>query len=144
MYKTKPAQGGFTLIELMIVVAIIGIIAGIAYPSYMESVRKSNRADAKAELSDVAQRLQRCFTAYSAFNHDSCAVYKAISGGNKITSREGMYRVSGDVKVTTFSLIATPAVGSVQAMDSKCAAFNLNQAGIRSSNSSGLDANNCW
>lgn len=49
---------GFTLIELMIVVAIVGILAGIAYPSYMAHVRKGNRAKAQAFLMDVAQRQQ--------------------------------------------------------------------------------------
>ena len=49
---------GFTLIELMIVVAIVGILAGIAYPSYMDHVRKGNRAQAQAFLMDVAQRQQ--------------------------------------------------------------------------------------
>lgn len=53
---------GFTLIELMVVVVIIGILAAIAYPSYMDSVRKSRRADAKAALSNAAQALERYYT----------------------------------------------------------------------------------
>lgn len=58
MGKTIARQLGFTLIELMIVVAIIAILAGIAYPSYMDQVRKGNRAKAQAFLMDVAQRQQ--------------------------------------------------------------------------------------
>ena len=58
MGKTIARQPGFTLIELMIVVAIIAILAGIAYPSYMDQVRKGNRAKAQAFLMDVAQRQQ--------------------------------------------------------------------------------------
>lgn len=53
---------GFTLIELMVVVAVVGILAAIAYPSYMDSVRKSRRADAKVALSNAAQALERYYT----------------------------------------------------------------------------------
>ena len=56
--KTIAQQRAFTLIELMIVVAIVAILAGIAYPSYMDQVRKGNRAKAQAFLMDVAQRQQ--------------------------------------------------------------------------------------
>lgn len=52
-------KNGFTLIELMIVVAIIGILAAIAYPSYQEYVKKTKRVEAQSELVDIASRLQR-------------------------------------------------------------------------------------
>jgi type IV pilus assembly protein PilE len=138
----KTAVSGFTLIELMIAVAIVAIIAGIAFPSYMESVRKSNRADAKSELSDVAQRLQRCFTAYSSYNNAACGVAAAVTDPNTITSREGFYEISGVIDAATYTLTATPIAGTTQDNDAKCTAFSLNQAGARTA--TGSLGNDCW
>lgn len=58
---------GFTLIELMIAVAVIGILAAIAYPSYVEQVRKSRRADAKAALLSAAQIMERRYTETNSY-----------------------------------------------------------------------------
>lgn len=58
-----PAQRGFTLIEVMVVVVILGILAGIAYPSYLEHVRKARRADAQTALLELAQFMERYYTA---------------------------------------------------------------------------------
>ncbi|GAB2526025.1 type IV pilin protein [Microbulbifer agarilyticus] len=135
-------QTGFTLIELMIVVAIIGIISAIAYPSYMESVRKSNRADAKATLNDVAHRLQRCFTTYSAYDNANCSVATTLDGGT-IASAEGMYSVSATtLTATTYTLTAAPVAGTSQAADTKCGSLTLTNAGIR--NASGPYGADCW
>jgi len=59
----RRASRGFTLIEMMVVVAIIGILAAIAYPSYQEHVRKARRADAQAALMELAQFMERHYTA---------------------------------------------------------------------------------
>ena len=63
MLNTK----GFTLIELMITVAIVGILAGIAYPSYQDSVRKSRRADAQGALLGFANAMERYFTVNNSY-----------------------------------------------------------------------------
>lgn len=143
MKKTKVMKG-FTLIELMIVVAIIGIIAAIAYPSYMESVRKSNRSDAKVQLTDVAQRLQRCYTTYNKYNHADCGVYKQLSEGDeKILSGAEYYGITltaiGD---TTYTLTATPEAGKAQESDAKCTTLTLTNSGVRSA--TGSDPDQCW
>ncbi|MBB5210918.1 type IV pilin protein [Microbulbifer hydrolyticus] len=136
------SQKGFTLIELMIVVAIIGIIAGIAYPSYMESVRKSNRADAKASLNDVAQRLQRCFTTYNAYNSANCAVAESLKNSATLDSGERLYTISATLAATTFTLKAEPVTGKSQAADTKCGSLTLTNTGVR--NASGALGVECW
>lgn len=59
----RSRSSGFTLIEVMIVVAIIGIIAAISYPSYQEHVRKTKRADAQTALMELSQFMERYYTA---------------------------------------------------------------------------------
>jgi type IV pilus assembly protein PilE len=130
----KPIKtAGFTLIEVMIVVAIVAILAAIAYPSYLDSVRKSNRADAKASLNNVAQQMQRCYTLNNTFN--KCAVL-----GNS-TSAEGYYSI--EVKTTNagagYTAVAT-ATKAPQKGDSTCVKFTLDNLGRRTSTNTGK----CW
>lgn len=70
---TLRRHQGFSLIELLIVLAIIGIIAGIAYPSYMNSVRKANRDDAKAGLVQLAAALERRYSTQVPRTYDGAA-----------------------------------------------------------------------
>lgn len=143
---------GFTLIEMMITVAIVGILAGIAYPAYIKQVQKSNRSDAKVALSDVAQRLQRCFTAHSNYNPADgvCAVVDEVKSSAGISSPEGMYVIkvavaATDLTASTYLLTATPVAGSRQASDSDCTKFTLNQAGVRIAyKSAAVNTSKCW
>jgi type IV pilus assembly protein PilE len=88
-------QIGFTLIELMIAVVILGILVSFAFMNYQRYVMKSNRAEAKTELLNVAARLQRCYTLYGRYNpDDGCDVYESLTGAAKITSEgRGFYEV---------------------------------------------------
>lgn len=147
----QKQQVGFTLIEVMIVVAIIGILAGIAYPSYLEQVRKSSRSDAIVLINEVAQRMQRCFTAQNTYEPVAgvCAVKDQVTGAAGITSQEGFYvaKLAGDdLKPTTYLLKVTPVAGKRQAQDKTCATFTLNQAGVRKAlDKEGADStDSCW
>ena len=118
-------------------VAIVGIIAAIGYPSYMEHVRKTNRTEARTELTDVSQRLQRCYTAYARFddpnNQNLCAVYEDLSDGTPYVTRGGQfYEITiGDVTATTYTLTAT-AVKAPQISDvDGCNVMTLNHQGVR-------------
>jgi type IV pilus assembly protein PilE len=110
----KRRQGGFTLIELMMVVAIIGILAAIGYPSYINSIIKSNRAAAQSHLMDMAQAQQKYFNDARTFGAKDDL---NITEPDRVTA-------SYDVVVTpvvgpppTFTITATPKAGSRQVGD---------------------------
>lgn len=104
----RQCQHGFTLIEVMIVVVLIGILAAIAYPSYQDSVRKTRRTDAKAVLSELAQFMERTYTENNSFkpggnNPTLPHLESPIDGGQKY------YDMSISASSTSsFTLQATP------------------------------------
>lgn len=99
---------GFTLIELMIVVAIVGILAAIAYPSYQGHLRKGHRADAQAYLMDLAQRQQQYITDNRAYAGDANSLSAPVPN-----SVAGFYTVQITTGATppTFAITAT-AIGT--------------------------------
>lgn len=126
---------GFTLIEAMIVVGIIAIVVALAYPSYIDQVRKARRADAESSLLAAAQLLERCFTRLNTY--DVAAGCPDPTGA----SQDGYYTIALDEDAsgaTTYKLIATPQ--GDQASD-PCGAYTLDHLG----NKEPLpDSNRCW
>lgn len=135
----NPRARGFSLIELMVVVVIVGVLASIAYPSYTEYVRAGGRADAAATLLQLSQTLERCFTQYSAYNNANCSV---VNGGT-VSSGDGLYTVGVVSNATTYTLTASPASGSTQAADAKCTTLTLNYLGVKGSTGTATAAE-CW
>lgn len=138
-------QIGFTLIELMITVAIIGILSAIAYPSYQEYVKRSNRAEAKAALLENAQFLERNYTESNVYNKDSA--------GNNITSlpipsvpRGGtaLYNVTATtLTASTYTLTAAPVAGQRMAGDA-CGSFTLTHLGAKNLSGNTYTVDQCW
>lgn len=130
----KRQMAGFTLIELMIVVAIIGIISAIAYPSYQEYVLRGNRSEAQAFLNDAAARQER----YYAQNNTYADTHAKLGYANNQSSSSKYTLGISNVTATTYTLTATPA-----RTDSKCGNLTLNQAGTKGESGSGTLAD-CW
>lgn len=126
--------------ELMVVIVIVGILAAIAYPSYRDQVRRSNRTEAKVALEQTAQALEKCFTRYMAYNNPNCGAAEQLDGGSFDTP-EGNYRITGDIGETEYDITATPLGG--QASDTRCGALTLDETGQRGINGSG-NAQECW
>ncbi|WP_354623359.1 type IV pilin protein [Psychromonas sp. MME2] len=132
-------KSGFTLIELLISIAIIAILAGVAYPSYMQHVLKSKRSEAQSALVDIANRQEMYY-----LDHHQYATNLATDLGlsaNPFITDNGYYRiVTSSAKATVdFTLTAT-AIGT-QAADSECATLTITQS-LAKSASTGGDA--CW
>ncbi len=131
---------GFTLIELMIVVAVIAVLAAIAYPSYTAQVRKSKRAAAKAELVEYAQRAERQHTLNNSYMNFKFVENNATSIASPRDGSKAMYQVTVSAPTAnTFTLTAVPQ--GDQAKD-PCGTITLNQAGVKTpANTTALD---CW
>ncbi|WP_323054917.1 type IV pilin protein [Dechloromonas sp. A34] len=129
---------GFTLIELMIVIAIVGLLAAIAYPSYQEYIARARRADAKTVLLENAQFLERFYTQNGTYIGAALPITEAPKdGGAKF------YDVSfvAAQTATAFQIQAVPK--NAQASD-KCGTLLVNQSNQKSVSGATVDSATCW
>jgi len=130
---TRPGNG-FSLIELMIVVAVVGLLAAVAYPSFVDSIRKSRRSDAVASLNalQLAQERWRSNQPAYADNDQLSLGVAADPPGLGITSAtaNGYYNLAIDASSPTgYTATASPPEGGSQTADGNCARLRVRVAG---------------
>jgi type IV pilus assembly protein PilE len=152
---TIKHQDGFTLIEMMITVAIVGILAAIAYPSYTANVQKSRRSDAQVALMEITQRQESYFLRNRSYANSVTQL------GYSSASPDGQYTMSIDPPSATctgiaganacasYVAIAIPVSSKPQSHDAACQSMTLDNRGIKRGgvDRTHADADNaqtCW
>ncbi|MFZ1905514.1 MAG: type IV pilin protein [Steroidobacteraceae bacterium] len=147
--------GGFTLVELMIVVVIVTILLSIAVPSYMSSIRESRRTDARTALLDLAGREESYNASMNAYtsvatNLGYTAWPQSIgSGYYQITTPcvaaygAGVGCGPNAIPGPSYYLTATPVAGTSQASDTQCASFSVDSQGNQFSTGT-APTTTCW
>ncbi len=144
---------GFTLIELMIVVAIVAILAAVAYPSYRDSINKSRRAEARAQLMDAVQYMQRFYSQNDRYDQTNAAtpVATELPAALQVSPKGAsagaqVYDIgfaAGSLTATAFVLEAVPRSGGAMSND-KCGTLRLNSVGQRTVTGTGATVEMCW
>ncbi|MBL0029515.1 MAG: type IV pilin protein [Rhodanobacteraceae bacterium] len=139
------AARGFTLIELMVTVAVVAILATIAMPSYQEQIRKTRRADARQELMRFATAQERFYTNCNRYASTLNGAQSTCSGlgaaSASINSENGYYSLSLAGDGSAYTLTATAQNG--QEADTKCGNLSLTDAGVKGATGT-LGAAECW
>ena len=149
--RSRNAVGGFTLIELMIVIGIVAVLAAIAYPAYTQFVMQANRTDATKTLQLAAQAMERCysvnFTYLPALPATPCVV-----NGNPMVDQSTMQTPNNFYTITfnipdaqDYSLVAVP-VAPPQTNDNLCVQFTLFSSGQQAAqdNLANNTTQTCW
>lgn len=128
----------------MIVVAVVALLAAVAYPGYLEQVRRGQRADAKSLLLDAAQRMERNFTESNSYATTSAGTAMTLPFSQSPQTGAARYTIAfaaGSPTATTFVIEATPT-GSMSG--DACGVFQINQLGQKTVTGGSRSAADCW
>jgi type IV pilus assembly protein PilE len=144
--KLKFGKGrylGFTLIELMIVVAVVAILAAIALPAYTNQIRKSKRTDAKTSLLDLASRQERYFTTNNAYTSTSTNL--GYSGSYPVSIPSATtFNYGIDVTAASATAYTATATPNGDQTNDSCGTFQIDQLGVQSNSSNTTPTAECW
>jgi len=148
MVAMNRQHKGFSLVELMVTVAVVATIAAVAIPSYRQYVMRASRADATAALLRLASNQERFYLQNNTYASDAEMGDAPPDGLGMAGTERGFYALSieSDDLTARYLAKATVAVGEDQEDDTDCVEFSVNEQGLRAAENSdgGDNTDRCW